>query len=736
MKKIQSVIFFSIFALFCQAAPVSVEQARHLAAQEIVRVKDSKSQDSKNQASRLRKSNIQASDVFASLTLRDIEAEHLYLFAGETEGVLLSADDKGYPVLAYFDSELPATAELPANIRHWLQEYDRQIAWAIEHQAEPAEGVKQAWQAVAASQKAEQTIVVAPLIATQWDQDAPYNLLSPKQCPTGCVATAMAQIMRYWSFPARGTGQKSYSGTGGTLTADFEATEYDWAHMPLTLSAGSSQQEKEAVATLMYHCGVATEMSYSSTGSGTFVIENFSRNGYDCAEYALKNYFGYKPTMHGELRDYKDDYTPYSDEEWTEMVKEDLLQGRPVLYAGYGDNGGGGHAFVCDGYRDDDYFHFNWGWSGYYDGYFRLNALTLSGVGTGGGDGNFNTYQNAIFGLEPDLIETLTPDRFDLQMGSVMSLSKERMAFVETSGKQVSVSALVKNFGEIDYGGALMALLTDDKGNTLDTIRNGFQTIRSAQRTIVSFSYTPEQMLMPGVYTFTLCYLSVGDGSLVPIGDDYYSSATSFEVYYENENIDVVAAIDWGEEEVIYTEEWATLSTQIQNISRSSFTGKARFVLVSTDMTAIVQTLQETDFSAGVLSGDTVTLTSVDSITAPEGDYLLAVQFYRSSWSLAGSLGHFNPIRVTIRQRPAETAVEQIHAGVSVYPNPTADVLHVVAEKGATARLIGLSGQCVLTAPLTTGTNQLSVSALPTGMYLLRLDGEDQHSVTRILIQH
>ncbi len=238
---------------------------------------------------------------------------------------------------------------------------------------------------------------VTPLCQTTWDQSPYYNALCPydnsasERTVTGCVATAMAQVMKFWNFPATGTGYHSYNhDTYGTLSANFGSSTYNWTSMPNNVSSNNS-----AVATLMYHCGVSVDMNYgvgSTGGSGAYVISNASPVT-NCTEYALKNYFGYKSTLQGVEKD------NYTQTQWVNLMKTELDAGRPVIYAGFGS--GGGHCFVNDGYDINSFFHFNWGWSGSYNGFFVITALNPGGVGTGGGTGGFNNNHQAVIGIEP-----------------------------------------------------------------------------------------------------------------------------------------------------------------------------------------------------------------------------------------------------------------------------------------------------------------------------------------------
>jgi phage anti-repressor protein len=232
------------------------------------------------------------------------------------------------------------------------------------------------------------TTAVAPLLTDSWGQGCYYNNLCPEDANgscghvvTGCVATSFAQILHYWGYPATGMGSHTYTPTGyPTQTANFGATTYNWANMPNSLSSSSSSTQVNAVATLMWHCGVAVEMNYGPTGSGASSSD---------IPYALVNYFGYSENLSVVSRD------NYGNSEWLALVKGSLDLARPVHLRGSDENGGGGHAFVCDGYNNSDQLHINWGWYGNHNGYFAVGALNVSGYA-------FNVGNVAIINIYPN----------------------------------------------------------------------------------------------------------------------------------------------------------------------------------------------------------------------------------------------------------------------------------------------------------------------------------------------
>ena len=311
--------------------------------------------------------------------------------------VIIAADDCVTPILGYSYDNNFATENLPPNLKGWLDGYAEQIRAAVEMRATATEEIRNEWECLRQGKNLpiKSETAVSPLITTYWDQGYPYNYYCPynsltgETTYTGCVATAMAQIMKYWNYPTHGNGSHSYSDWFyGNISANFGNTTYLWSSMPSRLYSSSSQSQINAIATLMYHCGVSVEMNYGIDGSSASVVYN-DYDGYHtyCAENALKNYFGYNSVIGRKRTGY------YSDSEWINLLKWDLDDSIAILYKG---QGSGGHAFVCDGYNYNNYFHFNWGWSGAADAYYYINNLNPN-------SNNFSDYQSAVFGICPPI---------------------------------------------------------------------------------------------------------------------------------------------------------------------------------------------------------------------------------------------------------------------------------------------------------------------------------------------
>jgi hypothetical protein len=298
--------------------------------------------------------------------------------------VLVSATDAAIPVLGYSpDGEFSLQNQSPS-LHHWIEGYELQLDEIIREDLPPTPGIVAEWNALINYVPAEPYNIrdsrgVEPLLPCTWNQGSPYNDLCPEDITgpgghvySGCVATAMSQIIYYWRFPLQGTGSSGYYSDYGYLFVDFSQAEYKYEEMTNSISADDHYE----MAEIQYHCGVAVDMMYSGSGSGAYSFD---------AVTALRNHFGYSNTL--SLK-YKDDF---SEAGWAGLLMQNLDNGWPMYYNGYGS---GGHAFNVDGYQGDDYFHFNWGWGGSSNGYFYLNNLNPGGS-------NFTEGQGAIVNFIP-----------------------------------------------------------------------------------------------------------------------------------------------------------------------------------------------------------------------------------------------------------------------------------------------------------------------------------------------
>lgn len=359
----------------------------------------------------------------------------LYVFSSDNNGYLLvSADDNAAPLLGYVDSGRFDADNMPPAMKWWLEQYARQIEFGREVKALAPERPQRA--------------AIAPMVTTMWNQDAPYNAMCPKindaRSMTGCVATAMAQVMKYHQWPAAGQGEHSYYYNGDWISMDFSKLTFDWSRMIDSYADGAgTEREKSAVAQLMYACGVSTDMQYSPVQSGTADVFVAS---------ALVDYFNYDMGVRYAERDY------FGLLDWEEFIYNQLRDYGPVQYSGSSDLGG--HSFVCDGYSTDGYFHFNWGWGGMSDGYFLLTALDPEMQGIGGSTSGFNYAQAVIANIRKP--KSNSKMYLNLMMDQGFSISTTKTGDTRP-GDQIVVDSRVLNYSIATASGSLGVKFTNEE---------------------------------------------------------------------------------------------------------------------------------------------------------------------------------------------------------------------------------------------------------------------------------
>lgn len=289
--------------------------------------------------------------------------------------VLVSPDKRMRPVVGYSRKGTFDVNNMPPALEYWLHgAYSDGIGSGAEHSY---------WQEIYSGSygaKGRSFPEVPKLVSARWGQGWPYNAKCPPHPDgpnghtlVGCVATAMAQIKYFWQYPASGSGSQTYY-WDQEYTVDFSQAHYDYSQMDNNIN----HLNMDHISELLFHSAVATRMNFGPTGSSSSIL---------WATEALKQNFLYVPTMRHHER------SNYTYPEWKTMIQNEILNGRPVLYAGV-DGGYGGHAFILDGFQDSAYFHINWGWSGSHDGYFHLNSLAPPGY-------DFTSNQRATIGIAP-----------------------------------------------------------------------------------------------------------------------------------------------------------------------------------------------------------------------------------------------------------------------------------------------------------------------------------------------
>lgn len=406
--------------------------------------------------------------------------------------IIVSGDDRTEDVLVYAEQGSFDPEKVNPNFRFWLNRLQEQVSAANDDNAVDKVTPRKAVSAIGPLLKNDKGQEIT------WYQEYPYNNLCPMddyddtRSFTGCVATAMAQIMYKWRYPEKGTGSKTYTWVNAntrsqreTLTANFGATTYDWANMlPSYYGKSVTTAQENAVATLMFHLGVACEMEYGGDkagGSGAYT---------DMIGDGITKYFGYKAdkfiTTYTK-RDY--DYycggssfspTEYevTTDEFEQYFNADLEAGRPIIMGGE-DSEAGGHEFVCDGRDTRGYFHINWGWEGDGNCYCKLSALTPQGRDYKNYD--FSSEIDAMIGVEPaqqEVIDvtgvTVAPTSATLKINGKQQLTATiapanatdkavTWKSSNTSVATVSESGLVKGIAQ---GTATITVTTHDGNKT------------------------------------------------------------------------------------------------------------------------------------------------------------------------------------------------------------------------------------------------------------------------------
>lgn len=355
MKRIFTFLTLAALWLGAAAAPVDPAAARVAATHFLIQ-----------------KGLVESPDTLTLYATRSFVADNgdkiacFYIFnCADRAFILMGADDRCVPVLGYSANGSFDETNAPENMRSWIEEYRQSIEAGIRADIPENPETLKRWKQLLTGGP-----VTAPksddyLLETTWEQGNGYN----NYCPTmngqhvvvGCVATAMAQIIRYWRYPSRGFGRTSYGhSVYGILAVDFDTTDYDYSLMPVKIRRSTPMSQRDMISRLCYHCGVTVKMEYQHAGHTSGSGAQSSR-----VPTGLKH-FGYTDTRFL-------DRTMYNDSVWGNLMRTEIDARRPVYYSGSSNDGG--HAFVLDGYNTDSLYHFNWGWGGSSDGFYTLTTM-------------------------------------------------------------------------------------------------------------------------------------------------------------------------------------------------------------------------------------------------------------------------------------------------------------------------------------------------------------------------
>ena len=418
-----------------------------------------------------------------------------YVFGSDNGFVIIAGDDKAFPVLGYSYEGTFDLQEAPPGLIKLLFNYKKEIKKiATDNNINPTSGIIQQWHHLEAGTNIQEKLSsVSPLLTTKWNQSPYYNMNCPDNSPAGCVVSAASQIMKYYNHPSQGTGSHSYYHNAyGTLSANFGNTTYNWSNMPDQINMGSSQTQKKAIAQLMFHVGVALDMNYSPSGSGAFSQE---------VPDVLETYFGYSSSANHIKR------SQYSLTAWINLIKGELDQSRPVYHSGFCPNPQAGHAFVVDGYDQNDKFHLNWGWGGSQDGYFQINNLNPGSTYT------FNQTQSAIIEIVP-LVSNVAIKLFDN-----LNLSSPTIA----PNQSFNITTDIANYGNTSFNGRVKVSLFDLNNSFITDFGEQIISIASFDYSTVTFS-TNGLNISPGNYILGIYQKKTGFGNWALLDPDVFAN--------------------------------------------------------------------------------------------------------------------------------------------------------------------------------------------------------------------
>ncbi len=612
------------------------------------------------------------------MTVGSESAPALYVFDQDKAGYLIvSADDVAAPVLGYSDSGTIDPDNLPDNLRWWLSQYKAQIEAATQGDAAAYSPVSRATREP-----------IAPLLKTTWDQGAPYNNMCPplngRQTVTGCVATAMAQVMYYHKWPASFNALFNYTWTAGNTNLSWSQRNQvlDWANMlPTYHNVEYTSGEGNAVATLMKACGYAVNMNYNVPSAGGSGAQS------TLIPRVLANLFKYDKGAYNAYRPF------YSLEEWENLIYDNLKTCGPVIYSG--NNNNGGHCFVCDGYSENGYFHFNWGWSGVSDGYYLLSALSPELQGIGGSTSGFNDNQEVGLGIKP--------------ANGFSSMKKIILCYGDLSADVAANGTLTLNgpFFNLSNGsisGKIGIRFVKDNGSSQDILVDQNYDIQS-QSGYSSVSFNSSSLPSGSWKLYPIFRYSSGETVIIPC----HADQAGYLDYTRSGNTITVTVPEIGR----YNITDMKMATPIYKGSKFLVTGKATWsgsnsvqkpvygVLMSgTSASTIVgigATMpmefqpDGTPVEFDYVSSDWYKITEVDgrptmeAVDPAPGDYYFAMAvekgYYDNVYSLIST-----PVRVKIQPTPLETKISvaalTIKDAKAVNPNNFQAAVAVSCESG------------------------------------------------------
>lgn len=645
-----------------------------------------------------------------------------YVFnIGDNNGfIITSSDDINVPVIGYSDQGRYDIEHLPENYREWMKSVENGMIKKISEGGEPSDYVKRKWSEYNSSTKSQTTAQsVLPLLSTKWNQTRPYYNMTPiynsERTYTGCVATAMAQIMKFHEHPKTIEGSVVIPAyTSSTLGIEIDSitltsNPFDWSNMTDTYNYYSgttpTEVQENAVAKLMYYCGVSVNMNYNVIGTSG------SSAGMLSATRALMNYFDYDKDI--DFKNRKGTHT-YTDQEWIDMIKAEINEGRALIYSG--NSSEGGHAFICDGYNADDKFHFNWGWGGSQDGYYDINAPL-----------DYTEAHAAIINIKPNEGGTGIAHFFVYNYSNYPESVKREDPFrLDCSVSDFGIHGMSTQYDIAIY----------DANDNFVSITN-FAPYNSGYNTTATRCMVPETVT-PGTYKIK-AVLKQEDNTYLPIAQSSNLQAEPTLIVEEKIMMhNLIIRADTAFTTNITSGkggEYLIANLSFGNKGGYSFSGSWGIALVDKDNLDIKYILTQTDNSTldpgYYYKSYSFRCYLPANITA--GDYKLMMCAKRTDkeWDVVCRANDAIVDFVDFTVTGTTTGIDETKSNnVLIYPNPTVDILHITTDERILQALIyNTNGKLLIEQA---NSNTVDVHNLNKGIYILKVETDSGTSVHKI----
>ncbi|MGM9802668.1 MAG: C10 family peptidase [Muribaculaceae bacterium] len=673
-----------------KAQQISIEEAQRSAQDHVARSRALKSST--------RPAREQLTLAYTATSTFNEDENCFYVFNRNAGGfVIAAADGCAHTIIGTCDEGTFNYDNMPENVRWWIDEYTKQISTAMLNGAQaPVQ---------TSTKNSGSRMSVEPLLTTKWDQGDPYNTKCPlsndKSSYTGCVATALGQVLNYHKWPEQTSGIGSYSVGTSLYTVDMDGVTFDWDNMPSQLNSESTQEQIDAVSTLLYNCGLCVNTSYSEAGSSAY-MKNIVQTLEVCMNYS-------------KTVSYRD-RSFFTDQQWEDLIYNEVANNRPVCYSG--GSSANRHAFVCDGYNaDDNTFHINWGWSGNCDGYFKLSALTAL---PGNSYYDFTPDQGAVIGIKRpedgdkrDAPIFATAGCFAKVLSGYLYMQSYDLVN-NTSGKHTCVTSYCSTNNN--------RALTDSMAVKLVNVETGaerfmrstylFKLDTKSDGTSYGYGYAVNSIIQKGQSYVATAYYKDDDTWKQVI---YPEGTPTTAVITRNEDgtyvVKTPASISIDNVNVIsaYAGSNLNMEVTISNAGQTDYAGEFQISLLSADgseATAFTQTVE----CPGMQTSTATITASLEDVN--KGNYTLAIDDGSGS-ELTSSEISVSQKTYTDLQSPVTDDITITAQGNLISVNAPQEII--------TVSIYNTTGMMVANATEAGSCNlQINMSHVPSGVYLVK----------------